>query len=165
MHTKIHWLHRSPGNTRLGIMARPRGGEWLTEELAQLKKQGVHIVVSLLETSEINELGLYMEQDLCTAAGLRYINYPVPDRGLPNSIDKTRTLIDELAQQFNKEATIVIHCRMGIGRSSIIAGCVLLQLGYAARDLIQHISKARGLTVPDTEEQRKWLLAWKPSNK
>ena len=46
---------------------------------------------------------------------------------------------------------------MGIGRSSIIAGCLLLKAGYKANEVIQHISKVRGLRVPDTEEQIAWL--------
>ncbi|WP_276481864.1 hypothetical protein [Paraflavitalea pollutisoli] len=165
MYTKIHWLHLSSTNTRLGIMARPRGGEWLAEEMEQFRKQGVQIIVSLLEPAEIRGLGLLREEALSTAASIRYINYPIPYRGLPNSIEKTRILIDELTEQFHNGATIVIHCRMGIGRSSIIAGCVLLQLGYSRKELIGDISKARGLSVPDTPEQSKWLLAWKPSNK
>jgi len=65
-----------------------------------------------------------------------------------------------LHQHDNKAAegaSIVIHCRMGIGRSSIIAGAVLLQQGRKADDILQHISKTRGVRVPDTDEQVKWL--------
>jgi hypothetical protein len=46
---------------------------------------------------------------------------------------------------------------MGIGRSSIIAGCLLFKAGYKTNQIIQHISKVRGLRVPDTEEQIAWL--------
>jgi hypothetical protein len=46
---------------------------------------------------------------------------------------------------------------MGIGRSSIIAGCLLLKPGNITNDVIAHISKIRGFRVPDTDEQIAWL--------
>jgi hypothetical protein len=46
---------------------------------------------------------------------------------------------------------------MGIGRSSIIAGSILLLKGEAPNAIIQEISSIRGLKVPDTEEQITWL--------
>jgi len=47
----------------------------------------------------------------------------------------------------------VIHCRMGIGRSSILAGALLLTKDKKAIEVLKHISTVRGLTVPDTKEQ------------
>jgi protein-tyrosine phosphatase len=52
---------------------------------------------------------------------------------------------------------MVIHCRMGIGRSTIIAGCLLLKPGYKTNEVFAQISKIRGMRVPDTEEQIAWL--------
>jgi hypothetical protein len=54
---------------------------------------------------------------------------------------------------------VVIHCRMGIGRSSIIAASVLLRVGVKADNIIDNISKIRGLKVPDTDRQLQWLKA------
>ncbi len=56
MYTKIYWLHQYENNTRLAIMARPRGGEWLEDEIVQFKKQHVNVIVSLLGPAEIAEL-------------------------------------------------------------------------------------------------------------
>jgi len=43
---------------RLGIAARPRGGDWLIDELRSWRKAGVHVVVSLLTPDE--------ERDRCS---------------------------------------------------------------------------------------------------
>ena len=67
--------------------------------------------------------------------------------------------IVNLGDKLEKGASIVIHCRMGIGRSSIIAGAILLKFGFSATDIIKMISSARGISVPDTEEQLDWLQA------
>jgi hypothetical protein len=50
---------------RLGIMPRPRGNDWLEDEIRSLKQQGVNVVVSLLTTEESSELCLDDESTLC----------------------------------------------------------------------------------------------------
>jgi protein-tyrosine phosphatase len=52
---------------------------------------------------------------------------------------------------------IVIHCRAGVGRSALIAACLLTQAGLAAEAAFQRIGAARGCVVPDTAEQKQWV--------
>lgn len=47
--------------------------------------------------------------------------------------------------------------RICIGRTGIIAGAVLLKTGKTAKEAFALISDARGVRVPDTEEQENWL--------
>lgn len=47
----------------------------------------------------------------------------------------------------------------GIGRSGLMAAGVLIQLGITADMAWQRISKARGISVPDTDEQKQWVSA------
>ena len=63
MATRMYWIERFSNGARLGIMARPRGEEWLLDEIEYLRKQNVLVLVSLLEKSEINELGLGKEAE------------------------------------------------------------------------------------------------------
>ena len=157
MYTKLYWIHKSDNGARLAIMARPRGGEWLEDEIIQFRKQNIGVIVSLLEPPEITELGLKDEEQLCKKHGIVYINFPIPDRNIPGSNDKARALVSGLRTKLDEGISITIHCRMGIGRSSIIAAAVLLQGSGKADAIIQHISKIRGVSVPDTNEQVKWL--------
>lgn len=136
-------------------MARPRGGDWLEEEITHLKKNKVHLVVSLLERFEIYELKLEEEEQLCKARDIGYINFPIADRDIPRqSIDK---LIGSLIEKIDNGCSIVIHCRMGIGRSSIIAAAVLLRYKLKVQNIIETICSIRGLKVPDTDAQLLWL--------
>jgi len=157
MLTKLYWLHQYANSAKLGIMARPRGDDWLDDEITNIKKQGVGLLVSLLEPSEVSELGLRQEQQLCSKHNINYLNFPIADRGVPKRNSDTDTLINHLLNKIDTGSTTVIHCRMGIGRSSIIAGALLLKTGQKAKDIFAHISKVRGLPVPDTDEQAKWL--------
>jgi len=159
MAVKIFWIDTFANSARLGIMARPRGNEWLDDEIASLKKQNVNLVVSLLESTEIEELGLRHEESICKKYGIDFVNFPIADRNLPNKGNNTDSFINLMCSKIEDANSLVIHCRMGIGRSSIIAGSILLQNGHRAnsKDVIERICSVRGLKVPDTEDQIKWL--------
>lgn len=53
--------------------------------------------------------------------------------------------------------SIEVHCRGGIGRSSLISSCVMIHLGFTASNALSLISESRNLKVPDTIEQEKWV--------
>lgn len=159
MYTKVYWTHQFENGAKLGIMPRPRGNEWLEEEILKLSKQGAMIWVSLLESHEISELGLKEQPSLCSKYGIGYINFPIVDRGIPDKYSKVDQLVDKLYQSIQEGKSVITHCRMGIGRSSIIAACVLQKAGFRSDEILRKIIAARGLKVPDTEEQVKWLKA------
>jgi protein-tyrosine phosphatase len=53
---------------------------------------------------------------------------------------------------------VVVHCQAGVGRSSLIAGTVLVHEGPSPTEAWERIEAARGRPVPDTAEQRAWLV-------
>ncbi|MDH7974602.1 protein-tyrosine phosphatase family protein [Sphingomonas sp. AR_OL41] len=93
---------------------------------------------------------------LCRTAGIDFISFPIPDRGVPESRAEARALVEAISARGTKHA-VAIHCRAGIGRSSLIAGMVLVLAGLSADDALDAIGRARGLTVPDTDGQIAWL--------
>lgn len=157
MATKIYWLHTFDCLAKLGIMARPRGGDWLDDEITNIKKQHVGLLVSLLDKEEIYELELQQQETICNANGIEYINFPITDRDIPKTNTPTDSLINYLIMKLTSGISVVIHCRMGIGRSSIVAACILLHTGQKVDTIINNISRVRGLKVPDTDKQLQWL--------
>ncbi len=138
-------------------MPRPRGGDWLGDELQALAKAGVNVLVSLLTADEVAELELQDEERLCGDCGLRFISFPIPDRGVPFSIPETGRIVDLILEELWAGAAVAVHCRMGIGRSALIAACLLKSQGIGVDAAFAMISRARGFSVPDTEEQREWV--------
>jgi len=55
-----------------------------------------------------------------------------------------------------------IHCRGSIGRATITAACTLIHLGWKPREALGAIESARGIAVPDTQEQEDWILQYRP---
>ncbi|HEY0026284.1 MAG TPA: protein-tyrosine phosphatase family protein [Allosphingosinicella sp.] len=158
MRASIYWVDH-PRGFRIGIMARPRAGEWLADEIAGWREE-VQSVVSLLEAEEVSDLELADEEGLCRAAGIDFLSFPIPDRGVPASFGEARTLAEALCTRGAEGKAIAIHCRAGIGRSSIVAGAALILSGLSAPEAVAAIGKARGLNVPDTDEQLQWLHAF-----
>jgi len=157
--SRLHWIEAwTPG--RLAIAARPRADDWLEAEIAEWKREGVNVVISLLEREEVSELKLQREAELCQSSGLEFISFPIPDRGVPATMDNVMRLARSIADGVAQGRSVAIHCRAGIGRSSIIAATVLVCSGVEAAHALVSISEARGLTVPDTEEQRDWVMAF-----
>jgi protein-tyrosine phosphatase len=154
MPSELYWID-APSSLKLAIMARPRAGDWLDDEIAHWKRSGVGIVVSLLEPDEIEDLGLGMESMLCEASGIRYVSFPIPDRGVPHD---PRNVMRFAAEIVAERKPIAIHCRAGIGRSSLMAAAILIGRGVEPVAAMSAIQKARGVPVPDTEAQRDWVL-------
>jgi protein-tyrosine phosphatase len=152
----LQWVS-SNTTGKLAVAARPRAGEWLEDEILAWKNAGVQTVVCLLEDAELSELDLSKEPSLCQTHGLEFVRLPIPDRGLP-SMHAASALSEKLAQSMILGRNILVHCRMGIGRTGIMGAAILIKAGIEPKDAICLISEARGLTIPDTDEQKAWIF-------
>ncbi|OUS05838.1 hypothetical protein A9Q81_03590 [Gammaproteobacteria bacterium 42_54_T18] len=81
----------------------------------------------MLEGWEQLEFGLGDEAKLCERNSIEYVSFPIPDRGFPRT-DLALVLAEEL------------HAEIRAGKEAFAL-----------------ISDARGVRVPDTEEQENWL--------
>jgi protein-tyrosine phosphatase len=157
MRARLFWIDGVPGG-RLAVLPRPRGGDWLTDEVQSLRASGVEVLVSLLTREEAAELDLAEEAAYCAASGIAFISFPVADRGVPASAVGALDLVRKLGALVTGGKVVAIHCRQGVGRSALVAACVLATLGEQPDAALQRVARARGCPVPDTAEQREWLL-------
>jgi len=156
MRSSIYWLDLQ-GTGRLAIMPRPRASDWLFDEIANWKIEGIDVVVSLLESHEVAELELHEEPTYCRATDIEFVSFPIPDRGVPESMRETQRLARSLSKHVAEGKAVAIHCRAGIRRSSVIAACILVLHGYDVNSAFGTIARARGVAVPDTTAQRAWV--------
>jgi len=54
--------------------------------------------------------------------------------------------------------SLAVHCRASIGRSSVLAVSVVVRLGGEANEAFIAVKSARGCSIPDTPEQRQWVI-------
>jgi protein-tyrosine phosphatase len=158
---RIFWVEL-PGPGRLAILARPRGGEWLENDVGAWCAEGFSTIVSLIETAEMEELDLAAFPGHCRSRGIDFRHLPIPDRGVPPSLPRAAEIARAVAQKFAAGESIGIHCRAGIGRSGLFASAVLVMSGWRPAAAIAAVSAARGLEVPETPEQRAWVERLSP---
>lgn len=159
MRAQLYWIDW-PMTGRLAIMARPRAGDWLDDEISGWRAAGVDVVVSLLERDEVGELGLQREPALCREQGMTFLSFPIADRGVPGSVREALVLARQIEREIGEGRAVAIHCRAGIGRSALMAACALVCLGAGPAPALEAIGKARGVSVPDTEAQILWVSAF-----
>lgn len=146
-----------PWPGRLAISARPRGGDWLEEELRGWKRAGIDIVVSLLEPEEAVDLELEQEKVLSKASGIEFVSFPIVDRAVPAPGADIHGFLREIGSQLCRGQSAVVHCRQGIGRAGLIAAALLIEQGLNPEQAIQRVSAARRAPVPETLVQRVWI--------
>lgn len=156
MNVEPFWIDTG-NDLRLAIAPRPRGGDWLEDEVRSMKTAGIDILVSMLPAEEAAELGLVAEADACRTSGIDFRSFPIRDREVPSSRASFGDFVDQLRAEIHSGRSLAAHCRASIGRCSILLAGILCAEGFSAQDAFQRLSKARGLQVPDTAEQVQWV--------
>jgi len=154
---EIFWIDGNPPPT-LAVVLRPRGGDWLEDELRKLRSGGIQTIVSLLEENEASWLGLAEEGPLARTLGMEFLSYPIPDTHIPSDATGFRYFVASLVSRLRRGERIGVHCRGSIGRSTLTAAAALIHLGWKPANALAAIQRARGCPVPDTEEQQSWIL-------
>jgi protein-tyrosine phosphatase len=114
-------------------------------------------VVSLLEPDEAEQMGLSDERDAAESGGVRFVSFPIPDCGVPDSASTALVLMAEIAAALEDGKHIALHCRQSVGRAGMIAAGVLIAAGADPELAMKVVSAARGADVPETADRREWL--------
>ena len=141
----------------LVILARPRGGDWLEDEVRNWERLGLGVVVSLLMPDETTEFEVGEEDKFCRLNRIQFISLPIPDRSVPRSREELLKLVKRLDEEMADGKTVGIHCRQGIGRSGLLAACLLVSTGLSPEAAFKRLIEARGHPIPETSEQRQWV--------
>jgi protein-tyrosine phosphatase len=142
----------------LSTMPAPPGGADLDASLAALRDRGVDVLVSLLPPDQVADLDLSGEPTAAARAGLAFRSLPIADFGVPDP-DAVARPLRELSAVLNRGQHLAIHCWGGVGRSSLVAAALLVLRGIDADSAWARIAEARGVPVPETDEQRRWVYA------
>lgn len=160
--TRLYWLN-GPWNGRLALAARPRGGDWLEDEIADWKRAGIGAVLSLLTPAEEKDFQLQAEGEQIRKQDLEFYSFPIADMQVPRSEAKLAQALDRVAAMLSSGKNVVVHCRQGIGRTGLIAACLLIKSGISPGAALEAVSATRGTTVPETAEQRDWIERYAPA--
>jgi protein-tyrosine phosphatase len=156
MWTELYWVD-GPWPGKLALAARPRGGDWLEDEIANWRGAGIDAVLSLLMPQEEHDLDLTAEGPETKAHGMEFMSFPIPDREVPSSEAQMASTLHKLDKALSSGKNIVVHCRQGVGRTGLVAACLLVSKGVPPDTAVMTLSAARGVEIPETSVQRHWI--------
>jgi protein-tyrosine phosphatase len=156
MWTALHWVD-GPWPGKLALSARPRGEDWLEDEIKSWRQAGVDTVLSLLESAEERDLGLKNEAQEVRRQGLKFLSLPIPDRQVPSSEPQLTATLEKLDADLSSGKNVLVHCRQGVGRTGLVVACLLVTKGLSPGAAVMNVGASRGTAVPETNEQREWI--------
>jgi ADP-ribosyl-[dinitrogen reductase] hydrolase len=138
------------------------------ERLKRVLAAGVTLFIDLTDVSELPSYESLLP--FATPAGRRveYQRETIADHGVPSSPEVMSRILDTLRAALANGQVVYVHCRAGIGRSAMAAGCYLVEQGMTADQALaelqtcwQQSSKALDwICVPETDEQYEYIRAW-----
>jgi protein tyrosine phosphatase (PTP) superfamily phosphohydrolase (DUF442 family) len=97
------------------------------------------------------------------ACGLKFLHLPTPDlQPVPPAMLEAGVAFAE--QMEAQDRALLIHCQHGIGRSALLALCVMVDRGWAPAEALSQAKQVRAQLSPSPSQYRawaSWLLAWK----
>jgi predicted protein tyrosine phosphatase len=157
--TRCGCRRSSAGDRRKGSRARMRkelywldGRPWRRGPAAETgcrticpagSQAGANTVLSLL-TPEEEDLDLRQEAGKAKKLlGLEFASFPIPDRQIPRSEAKWADILARVTRRLTDGKNVVVHCRQGIGRTGLVAACLLVRKGMS-RELRWSWSRLHG---------------------
>jgi atypical dual specificity phosphatase len=117
----------------------------LDADLAWLREQGIGAVLSLTETP--------LDADALERFGLESLHLPVDDMTAPypEQFDRALRFID---WQRVRGKRVVVHCKMGQGRTGVILAAYLVRLGATPAQALSHVRSVCPGAVGAPEQER-----------
>jgi len=128
----------------------------LPADLGSIRAWGAQALVTLLEEHEFDLLNVRRLGDMAESAGLDWYHLPIPDMATPGWQFERRWVYAgvRLRRLLRRGGKVVIHCRVGLGRSGAIAARLMAELGVPPSEAISRVRRARPGAIQTSEQER-----------
>jgi ADP-ribosylglycohydrolase len=153
-----------PGRLLAGEYPGGATPELTRERLSQLLDAGIDCFLDLTRPQELTPYEASLPTDV------DYLRCPLLDHGIPANPGEMTQIMQCLRGALREGRVVYLHCRAGIGRTGMVAGCLLTERGLSGEEALVELNRlwqqsARSghwPTVPETPEQIEYVRRWKP---
>lgn len=168
-------MERPLANSYWVQSGRLLAGEHPAGRESQLSPAGRERVRSLLQAGitafvDLTEIGEGAAYESMLPRTTLYLRHPIPDQDVPRDPRQMRRIQDDLAAALAEGRALYLHCRAGIGRTGLTAGCFLVEQGKSGEDALSELNliwtqqcarAATWPTIPQTERQADYIRSWR----
>jgi ADP-ribosylglycohydrolase len=150
-----------PGTLLAGEHPGGLTAELTRTRLRKLLEAGIDCFVDLTQPEEASG---YRD---ALPPGTAYFSRPLPDHGIPAERAHMEAILAYVRGALDSGHRVYLHCRAGIGRTGMVAGCLLAERDGGDLALAQLNRAWRGSgraaqwpTVPETPAQTEYVRVW-----
>ena len=159
---RIDWIEIPKSKNSIGLTILPGRKDRnrnLKDDIDVLKVAGISSVVCLVTHAELKRYGVANLIEIYRTSGIEVHDFQIIDGKAPVLKD-LKKLILILKNDLESRNKILIHCVGGLGRSGLVAACLLKTYGLNSKDAIELVRKQRSRRAIETEVQEKFVSSF-----
>lgn len=137
----------------------------MTKDLDAIRTWGACVLVSLMEAHEFNDVGVSTIELSRRAGklGIEWIHAPIADGSIPSQefLCQWRLIVPRIRELLDAGQSIVFHCLGGLGRTGMMAACLLIEMGAAPLDSVLAVRAARPGAI-ENRSQEDFVINYMP---
>jgi len=161
-----YWVE--PDRILAGEHPSAAGLDATAKRLRRLFDAGIDCFIDLTESGETDSYDQLLSAPPAGREAL-YLRKPIRDHGVPDSAERMHEILEALDGALAEGRRVYLHCRAGIGRTNVVAGCWIANQGGGGDAALERLNllwraSARSRSwpiVPETEEQAEFVRGWR----
>ncbi|MDI4652943.1 MULTISPECIES: dual specificity protein phosphatase family protein [Pseudoalteromonas] len=120
-------------------------GVGLSQSVADLKAAGAKAIITLMYDEELIKNGAQQLAIECEQAGLSWFQLPIVDDDAPSEAFSLafNKHLNEILAIIKSGGSVAVHCKGGSGRTGLVIGLLMHELGYAKNDIVNQVQAIR----------------------